>query len=131
MGASIAAALLIVLLFSHFMAETAFVLLGGYFIFWFAFTIPVLRISNLSNRVDMSYGVYLYAWPIQSIIIWNDRTINPWLLCVLTIIAACVAAYASWKLIEKPSLNLLRVRHAVPLPTTAQRFQKQSEALDA
>ena len=47
---------------------------GGYLIFWFAFHCPVLPISRFTNKTDLSYGIYLYAWPIQSTIaFFTDR----------------------------------------------------------
>jgi peptidoglycan/LPS O-acetylase OafA/YrhL len=63
-GAIIAATMLFFLLYSHHLAETSFMILGGYLIFWFAFKVRVLRISRFNNSVDISYGLYLYAWPI-------------------------------------------------------------------
>jgi peptidoglycan/LPS O-acetylase OafA/YrhL len=52
----------------------------------------------------------LYACPIQQVIIWNDRTINPLLLCCMSLPGAGMLGYASWKLVEKPMLRLARRR---------------------
>jgi peptidoglycan/LPS O-acetylase OafA/YrhL len=112
-GALIAATLLFVLLFSRDLGETAIMILGGYLIFWVAFKVRVLRISRIINSVDISYGLYLYAWPIQSLIIWNNRTINPFVLCGVTLMIAGLLAYVSWTLIEKPSTQFVRRRRSV------------------
>ncbi|MES2072232.1 MAG: acyltransferase [Pseudomonadota bacterium] len=104
-GALIAAGLLIPLFFNHYAAEAVFSICGGYLIFWFAFQAPVLRLSHIVNRADISYGLYLYAWPLQNLIIWSNKSLNPWLLCCLTLTGAGLLAYASWILVEKPSLR--------------------------
>jgi peptidoglycan/LPS O-acetylase OafA/YrhL len=105
LGALSAAVLLVSLLFSHALAGTAFTIFGGYIILWFAFKSRVLSLSRFDNKVDISYGLYLYAWPIQNLIVWNDRTIDPWLLCCMSIFGAGLLGYASWKLVEKPMLR--------------------------
>ena len=91
-------------------AELSFCIFGGYLIFWFAFKVSVLRISRLANKSDLSYGLYLYAWPVQSLIIWYYLDMNPWLLCGITVLCAGCIAYGSWTFVEKPSLSLLQRR---------------------
>jgi len=115
-GALIAATILFVLLFIRHLAKTAFMILGGYLIFWVAFKVRVLRVSRFNNSVDISYGLYLYAWPIQSLIIWSNKTINPFVLCGLSLMSAGLLAYASWTLVEKPSRHFLRRRRSVLPP---------------
>jgi peptidoglycan/LPS O-acetylase OafA/YrhL len=109
-GAFIAAVTLIGLLFSTRLAESAFMIVGGYLIFWFAFKVPVLTLSRANNKVDISYGTYLYAWPIQNLIIWNDPSVNPWVLCLIALPSAGLFGLASWTFIEKPALALFRTR---------------------
>ena len=112
LGALLAATLLIGLLFSHALAGTAFTIFGGYLILWFAFKARVLSLSRFDNNVDISYGLYLYAWPIQNLIVWSDRTIDPWLLCCMSIFGAGLLGYASWKLVEKPMLRFAHRRQS-------------------
>jgi peptidoglycan/LPS O-acetylase OafA/YrhL len=112
-GAAIAAPLLVGLMFDKQLAETAYAVLGGYLILWFAFKVRVLWVSRLAPDADISYGLYLYGWPIQTLIIWNDRTINPWVLCCLSLLVASLMGYVSWSLVEKPCLRLARGRRAV------------------
>jgi peptidoglycan/LPS O-acetylase OafA/YrhL len=113
-AAAVAAAALVPLMFSPLLAHAAVMLLGGYLIFWFALASPVLRVSLFTNRIDLSYGLYLYAWPIQSWLIYRDRTIDPWTLSVEALLGASLAALASWTLLEKPSLDLLTRRRRTP-----------------
>ncbi len=109
-GVAIAAVLLIPAMFSWHLAEAAFAVLGGYLIFWFAFQAPPIHLGRFTRTDDISYGVYLYGWPAQTLIIWNFRTIDPWLLSVLAIAIAAVLGYASWRLVEKPCLRLAHSR---------------------
>jgi peptidoglycan/LPS O-acetylase OafA/YrhL len=115
LGALIAVTSLIPMFFFHLTAEAAFAVFGGYLIFWFAFKVPVLRLGLIGQDNDISYGVYLYAWPIQSSIVWCNPSINPWVLCLLSMVGAAIFGYASWMIVERPALGWLRTR-LVPLP---------------
>lgn len=106
-GAIVSALMLLPLMFSARWAEASVAIFGGYLIFWTAFRAPVLRLSKLCNEVDLSYGMYLYAWPIASVIAWKFREINPWLLSLITFAFAGVVAYSSWTFVEKPCLSLI------------------------
>ena len=107
-GAGLAAIALSGLMFQPMLAEAAYAILGDYLILWCAFKVPVLRLSRLDNSTDISYGLYLYGWPIQTLIIWHDRSVNPWLVCILTLALASLLGYFSWTLVEKPCLSLAR-----------------------
>jgi len=109
-GAFVSVALLVPAMFSWHLAEPAFAVFGGYLIFWFAFQAPTIHLGRFTRADDISYGVYLYGWPVQTLIIWNVRDINPWLLSALAISVAAVLGYASWRLVEKPCLRLARSR---------------------
>ena len=58
------------------------------------------------DRNDFSYGAYLYAWPVQQLLIWYQVTGNPWLLMLLTLLCVTPLAALSWFLIERPCLRL-------------------------
>lgn len=107
-GAFLAVIALFCSLFTLPMAELALMFAGGYLVFMFALHAPVLSISRWANKTDLSYGVYLYAWPIQNLIIWHDRNISPWGLGALTFFLCSVLALLSWHYVEKPSLRASR-----------------------
>jgi peptidoglycan/LPS O-acetylase OafA/YrhL len=104
--AVVAAIALIASLFSHVTEELAVKTLGGYLIFWFAFLKNTPRLNRINNETDISYGIYLYAWPIQNLLIKFVPGITPLPVMILTTFLAAGLAYLSWRLIEKPSLSL-------------------------
>jgi peptidoglycan/LPS O-acetylase OafA/YrhL len=108
--AIIAAIALLGSLFNHATEELAMGTLGGYLIFWFSFLKSAPRLNRINNETDVSYGIYLYAWPIQNLLIKFVPGITPLLVMILTTISAVALAILSWNLIEKPSLSLKRRR---------------------
>jgi peptidoglycan/LPS O-acetylase OafA/YrhL len=115
-GALIAAALLFALCFSLRLIDPAVGICGGYIVFWFARTCPVLRLSRFTNQTDISYGLYLYACPVQILLIATNPTINCWLLTVLTLPLAGLLGLISWTALEKPALAFAHRFHAKPAP---------------
>ncbi len=57
---------------------------------------------------DLSYGTYIYAFPVQQMIIHYDTGIRPPPLIALSIPITYACAYASWHLVERPALRLRR-----------------------
>ncbi|MEM7058403.1 MAG: acyltransferase [Pseudomonadota bacterium] len=54
---------------------------------------------------DYSYGIYIYAFPVQGLIIHVFGTMDPWMNVLLaTPVTVCLAA-ASWHWVERPSLR--------------------------
>lgn len=107
-GAGFSALMVFIFMFDRKLAEAAVAIFGGYLIFWAAFELPQLRLSRFTNKIDLSYGIYLYAWPIASLIAWKWRSIDPWLLTAITTPVTAIMAYFSWTVVESPALGLLR-----------------------
>jgi peptidoglycan/LPS O-acetylase OafA/YrhL len=113
---------LIVLMFSSLLAEAAVAILGGYVLFWFAFNVRSPTLAGIGHKVDLSYGMYLYAWPVQKLLIWLNPGISPWLAFIETTAIAGLLAFGSWRLVEKPFLSLKAV--FVPaMITSSQKMQ--------
>lgn len=56
---------------------------------------------------DFSYGLYLYAMPIQQIFIWLFKDRMSWsMLFMLALLSTLCLAVASWHLVEKEALRL-------------------------
>jgi peptidoglycan/LPS O-acetylase OafA/YrhL len=104
--AIVAGAALFNLMYSFQLAEAAIAVLGGYILFWFALSVKTDWLGRVGSKNDLSYGIYIYAWPIQMLTIWYFRHISPWLLVAITVPIASALAYGSWVCVERPFLNL-------------------------
>lgn len=57
---------------------------------------------RLLHGRDISYGVYVWHFPILQLIVWQTGIVRWWLLGVLGIVPIVVVALASWVLAEGP-----------------------------
>jgi peptidoglycan/LPS O-acetylase OafA/YrhL len=72
---------------------------------WLAFH-PHLRVKIPSRIGDISYGLYVYAFPIQQTVIYLFPGIGPWTLFAVAFSITAFVAWISWHLIEKRALAL-------------------------
>jgi peptidoglycan/LPS O-acetylase OafA/YrhL len=104
------AALLSSALLGHFYA--ACLICGTYAVLFLALSTES-SIKIAGHRVDLSYGIYLYGWPIQQLLLYFFFA---WMTPVILFLAAMVltgaTAWASWRFIEAPCLLLVRNRKA-------------------
>jgi peptidoglycan/LPS O-acetylase OafA/YrhL len=62
-------------------------------------------LSRLRPQVDLSYGLYLYAFPVQQLLVHSFRPVlNPFLLFLVALPPTTLCALGSWYLIEQPWL---------------------------
>lgn len=66
---------------------------------------PLGALRALSNRYDISFGIYIYACPIQQILIGHFPEAGAVALILLAIAATLPIALLSWLLIERPALR--------------------------
>ncbi len=66
---------------------------------WLAFRTPAIRLGH-----DLSFGVYVYGWPVAQYIVHLVPGLNAPELAVLSLLATLPLAFASWSLIERPAL---------------------------
>jgi peptidoglycan/LPS O-acetylase OafA/YrhL len=87
------------------MAATRFVLpfAGSYAILWLALS-PWSPLRHFSPSSDISYGVYLYGWPAQKLLLWYFPTIPLIVQMMSTLGLSLLLGWASWHLIEKRCL---------------------------
>ena len=62
-------------------------------------------VAGFGNRVDISYGTYLYSFPIQQLIMTALPKATPWLVLVLSLPASLLVGFESWHLVEKRFLR--------------------------
>ena len=72
---------------------------------WCAY-IPGGRIRTYNRLGDYSYGLYLYAFPLQGLAVWLAGPMSPTANIAMSLPAAFCCAVLSWHLIEKPALTL-------------------------
>lgn len=69
---------------------------------------PGLPIADFAKkRGDLSYGIYLYGWPVQfALAMLLGREQNPYWFSLLSLPFAALCAVFSWRLVEHPALRL-------------------------
>ena len=53
---------------------------------------PAGRLRRATQRADLSYGVYIYGWPIQQVLLLFVPWIAPWQLTLTALPLAAVCA---------------------------------------
>jgi len=89
---------------SHTRHAIPFIFLAAsYFVFWFAY---VPRLPAIPHDLDLSYGTYLWAWPVQQSVVLLAGVREPLVLFAIAAPIALAIAAVSWVCIEKPALRL-------------------------
>ncbi len=83
-----------------------FPLFGCYLALWLALN-PNLPVIPAARLGDLSYGLYIYGWPVEEGVIWalGGRALW-WQVFALALPAAMAIAFLSWHLVERPALQL-------------------------
>lgn len=87
------------------LAQGTLILALSYATFWLAY---VPRGPHLAyNRLgDYSYGIYIYAFPLQGLAVWLWAPMSPLTNIALALPITLLLAVLSWHLIEAPALAL-------------------------
>lgn len=94
----------------------------GYVLLWAAWRLPLRRFDA---RRDLSYGVYIYAFPVQQALALVGLSALPTPAYIALSLAATLPfAWASYRFVEEPALRLKhwspqRLRPAEPAPAEA------------
>jgi peptidoglycan/LPS O-acetylase OafA/YrhL len=75
----------------------------GYAAIWFA-GLPMQHLRRLTNRTDLSYGIYIIGWPVTQTLIWASPGIDVAVLQVFSLLITIPLAAVSWFAVEKPAL---------------------------
>ena len=65
-----------------------------------------LRLPSLDHWGDISYGLYIYAFPIQQMIANIIPDVQPISMFMLSAVVTVTLALLSWHLVEKPALKM-------------------------
>ncbi len=68
--------------------------------------IPAHGVRRFTNRVDLSYGVYIIAWPVTQVLVEQAPRLPLWGVTIATILLSSLLAWASWTFVEKPAMRL-------------------------
>lgn len=83
-----------------------FVFFGTYLIFYFGYNLH-LKTWEFYKYGDFSYGIYIYAFPIQQLVSFiNGGDMNPYLNFLISFPITLILSVFSWNIIEKKALNL-------------------------
>jgi peptidoglycan/LPS O-acetylase OafA/YrhL len=84
----------------------------SYCVLWLAFRLPI---RHFARHGDLSYGTYIYAFPIQQLLALYG--LNRWGMpayVALALAGTLPVAFLSWRLVEKPWLSLKRLAWPSP-----------------
>jgi peptidoglycan/LPS O-acetylase OafA/YrhL len=99
-----AALVLVVGMTSKHLAELFVGTCWGYLIIYFANSAKGLLAFN--SLPDVSYGTYLYAWPINKVIIWYWPDMNLILAVLIVLVLSVWVGWVSWEFVELPMLRM-------------------------
>ena len=98
----------IVLVVSSFVPELLPLTLpvfGPYLLLALVFA-PWLKLSRFGTKSDLSYGIYLYAFPVQQLLgFYCGAYLNHWTAFLAALPPTVVLAWLSWHFVEKPALR--------------------------
>jgi peptidoglycan/LPS O-acetylase OafA/YrhL len=100
-----------------FLFGTFFYMAFAYCILFFAFQHKI-HANWLVKRGDISYGVYIYAFPLQQAMSYFFHITSAWLLFAVVLPPLILLAVLSWHFIEKKALKLKNI-----LPTYVENLK--------
>jgi peptidoglycan/LPS O-acetylase OafA/YrhL len=107
--------LLCVLVLAWLLGGVSLVYGSPYLALWFAVPVTVVAVGSASTPYlrqagrfgDFSYGLYIYAFPVQQTLICLLKEQLPWASqLALTIAVTGLLAFLSWHIVEKTALRL-------------------------
>ncbi|MER5862544.1 acyltransferase [Kitasatospora sp. NPDC002040] len=92
----------------------------AYLLIWLAARMP-RPLTKVGTKVDLSYGVYIYAFPIQQCLTLLALNRHGYAVYTgLSVLLSLVAALFSWYLVEKPALRLKDIGKKKSRPAEAE-----------
>lgn len=99
---------------------------------WLSYT-AIINARGFGARGDFSYGIYIFAFPVQQVLYSFDLAMAPLTNAVLTLLIVLPLAAVSFWCIEKPALRLkhplaVRIRQVLRRADTERPTHPQSRA---
>jgi peptidoglycan/LPS O-acetylase OafA/YrhL len=83
---------------------------------------PALPVIPAARFGDLSYGLYIYGWPVEQAVVWllGGRALW-WQVFAIALPVTAAIAFLSWHLIERPALRLKpAARRPAVFPSSAE-----------
>lgn len=65
----------------------------------------IIPLRQVGSRFDVSYGVYIYGWPVQQVVaLMAGDSLPVWLFIALSVAGTLPLAYLSCRYVEQPAL---------------------------
>lgn len=65
-------------------------------------------IAAFKPKQDLSYGIYIYGWPCQQLVMLSKPDLNPYWLTAIALATAWLFALLSWRWVEQPAIEFGR-----------------------
>lgn len=104
-GVLVASAALVLIMFVPRFCEIGVATFGAYIVFGVAKLGARSIIGEINNKNDISYGLYLYGWPVEKLILYYYSEMGPAIACLLTLVLAAACGWISWHFLEKPVMR--------------------------
>jgi len=113
----------------HYNDDLALYLTLPYIILYFAFAIDSKILKNWGKFGDFSYGLYVFAFPVQQMIMhYLGKNISLPIFFITAYLTTLSLAIISWNLIEKPALRLKKLNIMSSLVSLPGRMLKRNIA---
>lgn len=90
-----------------------FIFAGSYLIFYLGFGVKK-TLPSFQNKGDFSYGMYIYAFPVQQLISFILLShLTPWLNFLIAAPVTFALSILSWFLVEKKAMKLKKSKISV------------------
>jgi peptidoglycan/LPS O-acetylase OafA/YrhL len=80
------------------------IVFGGY-VFFYTANCAKGVFTKINNKNDISYGIYLYAWPASKTMFWYFPSMPLLLNGAVTLVIALCAKAIIWRYLEEPILR--------------------------
>jgi peptidoglycan/LPS O-acetylase OafA/YrhL len=97
---------------SPHIASVALTTLGAVPLFWLSFKARLGLLQKINDSWDISYGTYLYGWPVAIFFLWLNPGISPWILAAIALPLSLLCGALSWRGVESWTKDINKSRSA-------------------